>query len=329
MTFKNLLFGCLGLFILAGAHLFPRETLSSGILFTQNDLDRSLVGYSEEEKAAILKDYALIEAICFGGKKPRDKVPQYLATAGAPGARKSTILEGVLRSDPSFSQAVYLDPDQRALKWMVNTYYSRSLTAFACTQVENYQELQKAAYDKWRSASHFIANSIFEKALKGRYDIAHGTTMTGLFVQRLMRLIKAQGYAITLALCSCEDEVRQKAIHYRNTVQGFYQTDPHDVVEKGRIFPTRMPLYFTFADQLFLFWSDRFDEKERLAATFSQEGIKISDQEAYDKFIAKYERDRLPLKEEEKLELPTWEALVASWMQRTKKSKDPFHNRDR
>ena len=86
MTFKNLLFGCLGFFILSGAHLFPRETLSSGILFTQNDLDRSLVGYSEEEKAAILKDYALIEAICFGGKKPRDKVPQYLATAGAPGA---------------------------------------------------------------------------------------------------------------------------------------------------------------------------------------------------------------------------------------------------
>ena len=120
--------------------------------------------------------------------------------------------------------------------------------------------------------------------------------------------------------------LNQRAPIFSFTIEGVH---PHDVVEKGRIFPTRMPLYFTFADQLFLFWSDRFDEKERLAATFSQEGIKISDQEAYDKFIAKYERDRLPLKEEEKLELPTWEALVASWMQRTKKSKDPFHNRDR
>ena len=121
--------------------------------------------------------------------------------------------------------------------------------------------LQKAAYDKWRAGSTCIANAILEKALRGHYDIAHGTTMTGPFIWRLMTLVKEEGYHIALALCYCEDSVRLDAIKYRNEVQGFHQSSPEDAISKGRLFPKRMPLYFKHANELILFWSDRFDTK--------------------------------------------------------------------
>ena len=299
--------------LLALLCMLPLGAADRAIIFNQGDLDDMLVSYSEEERVAIQKDHVVIEKICFEGKSPRSSSPLYLATAGAPGARKSTILEHLLREDPRFSRAVYLDPDQRALKWMIHTFYSCSLTADAVSRYEQYPMLQKAAYDKWRAGSNYIANSILEKALRGHYDIAHGTTMTGPFVSRLLSLMKDEGYYITLALCSCEDRVRFDAIQYRNEVQGFYQTDPHDVVKKGLLFPKKVPFYFEYADELRLFWSEGFDAKEKLAALFSQKGIKILDQEAYDHFVDKYERDRVQLNLEEKLDLPKWVVLVKSW----------------
>ncbi len=302
--------------LLACLCVLPLGASERPIIFNQGDLDDMLVSYTEEEQAAIRKDHVVIEGICFEGKRPRFFAPRYVATAGAPGSCKSTILEHILAENPRFSQAVYLDPDQRALKFMVHTFYSRSLCAEALSKCETYPSLQKMAYDKWRAGSNFIANSILEKAVRGHYDIAHGTTMTGPFISRLLTLLKDEGYQISLALCGCEDAVRFESIEFRNSVQGFYQTNPEEVVSKGRLFPKRMPVYFDLADELILFWSDAFDTDERLAATFSREGLKIVDQEAYDSFVDKYERDRVQLSLEEKLDLPKWKILVKSWARR-------------
>ena len=290
----------------------PLGAAERAILYNEGDLEDMLASYSKEECVAIRKDQAVIENICFEGKTPRSS-PIYVATAGAPGARKSTILEHLLREDSRFARVVYLDPDQRALKWMIHTFYSSSLTMDAASRCESYPKLQKAAYDKWRYASTYIANAILEKALCGHYDIAHGTTMTGPFIWRLLTLVKEQGYHIVLALCGCEDQVRYDAIKYRNEVQGFHQNDAEDAISKGRLFPKRMPLYFDYADELMLFWSDRFDTKERLAATFTSGELKVIDQEAYDRFVDKYERDRVRLNEEEAFDLAKWAVLVKSW----------------
>ena len=298
---------------LGAVEIEEAKSSEKAVIFFQSDLDSMIEEYSSVERVAIKKDHEVIDGICFEGVAPRSSSPIYLATAGAPGARKSTILEHLLREDPQLANTVYVDPDQRALKWMIHTYHRHSLTADAVSRSVSYPLLQKAAYDKWRGGSNYIANSILEKALRGGYDIAHGTTMTGPYISRLMTLVKEQGYMITLALCSCEDGVRKEAIHYRSAVQGFYQVDSNDVVKKGNLFPKRMLTFFSHADTLMLFWSDQFDSRERLAAIFSKKGLKVLDQVAYDCFVDKYERDRMQLDLEEKLDLPKWATLTASW----------------
>jgi predicted ABC-type ATPase len=287
------------------------------ILFSQEQLTTQLREYSEEQKEAIERDFDLVEEVCFWHKHPpTNRKPVYLASAGAPGARKTTILETILHQEPEFSSTVYLDPDQRALRWMVHTYYEQTLTAYNTKCSESYPMLQREAYNKWRGASNYITNSLLEKALRDNYDIAHGTTMTGEHVGRLLDKVKQQGYHIVLALCGAEDETRSRAILYRNEVQGFYQTDPKDVRDKGEFFPQRMPLYFEKVDELRIYWSDNFDEPEHLGAILKDGKVTILNKEGYIHFVNKYKRDRASLKEKNGISLPSWNELIKKWKEK-------------
>lgn len=293
--------------------MFPLLVSGKAIIFDQTYLDHMLTEYSEEEQEAIRSDLAVVDEICFKGKSAREDGLLYIATAGAPGACKSTILEHILAEEPRFANTVYIDPDQRGLKFMVHTYYSRSMSLGEIAKAPSFAECQRVAYSKWRGGSNFIATSLLEKSVQGHYDIAYGTTMTGPNIARLFSLLKGEGYHITLVLCGCEDSVRFKSIHHRNTVQGFCQTTPDDEVAKGRWFPIKMPIYFEFADELRVYWSDSFDTDEILAAVFSTEGLRVVNQEAYDRFIAKYERDRIQINLEDTLDLPSWSTLESGW----------------
>lgn len=306
----TLLFGCI---------LPTLGQAGDEILFSKEEhLTPLLKEYSEDDQREILKDLKLVEELCFSGCHPAiGRAPIYLATAGAPGARKSTILETILHNEPAFHQCVYLDPDQRALKWMVHTYYNTSLTAFNTKDKQCYPLLQKEAYNTWRSASNFIANSLLEKALQGHYDIAHGTTMTGQHIARLMDIVKKQGYTIILALCGAEDETRARAILYRNEVQGFYQATPEDVREKGKLFPQRFPIYFAKADEMRLYWSDAFDSPERLCAVLKKGKIEVFDKVGYDRFVDKYNRDRAAYTKQTDSTIPSWQECLNQWKSRS------------
>ncbi len=112
-----------------------------------------------------------------------------------------------------------------------------------------------------------------------------------------------------MLLCSCEDSFRKNAIQYRNEEQKFYQSTPEDALAKGKFFPQRLSAYFTYADTLYLFWSNDLATPERLAAIFVEGNIQVLDQDAYNRFISKFEIDRSSLQAEEK-NLPTWNELV-------------------
>ena len=281
--------------------------------FSPAMISTHLKDYSPEEKIAIDKDLNVVRSVAFEDVSSQNtninSQPFFLATAGAPGARKSTILERFLKTNPEYSHGVYVDPDQRALKFMVHTYQSRSLSAFAVAENENFGQVQRKAYEKWRGASNYITLVLLEEAFAKHQNVIHGSTSTGDHIPFFLKKVKEAGYKISLLLCYCEDSTRVDAVKYRNEMQRFYQSTPEDVLTKGKAFPQKMSAYFTNADELYLYWSDDITTPEKLAATLKNGFLVIYDTQAYDQFTKKYESDRQSLKNEGK-EIPSWNSLL-------------------
>ena len=299
-------------FVLGVNSLFSFFAVGENYLFFPPQVIEShLNGYNEDEKTAIGKDLEVVKSVCASNTNEfqENEKPLYLATAGGPGSRKTTIFERFLRDNSLLSKTAYIDPDQRTLKFMSHTYYSQSLSALVIGDYENYSMAVKNAYEKWRGGSNFIALTLLEDAFLHNRSIAHGTTLTGEHVPKFLAKIKDAGYDITLLLCSCEDSFRKRAIEYRNEEQKFYQSSPEDAVSKGKFFPERMFSYFTYADTLYLYWSDDLATRERLAAVLKDGDLTILDMEAFHLFIQKFENDRKFLNTEGK-QIPSWDELV-------------------
>ncbi len=278
------------------------------LFFTPKMIATHLETYSDQEIALIEKDLEIVRSISLEGTENTES-PFYLATAGAPGARKTTILERFLDAHPEYQKGVYLDPDARALRFMAHTYYAQSLSPLAISQKSDYNEVIKSAYTKWRGASNYITLTLFEEAVAKGRSIVYGTTSTGAHTPIFLRKLKENGYKIILLLCSCPDALRQEAIDYRNKVVRFYQSSPEDAVSKGKFFPERMADYFASADLIYFYWSDDLFSKERLAGIWQNNTLQTVDQEAMNSFIEKYENDRIALANEEK-KLPAFEKLI-------------------
>ena len=215
-----------------------------------------LLPYSPVEQEAIAKDYKNIHEFCFSQAKDKQQRLVYVAIAGGPGSSKSTILESYLHDHPGF---VYVDPDQRVLKFMINTYL-QEMNVYAISRNSDYNDLLKRAYGKWRNASNYIANSILNDAYAERLAIAHGTTSTNKNMPLFYEKLKKQGYKIILLLCGSTDENRLQEINNRETKQCFVQAASEDVKKKERLFFENFPVYFKFADEIQLYWTDRFSE---------------------------------------------------------------------
>jgi hypothetical protein len=277
------------------------NSLSSAFFFTPEMISSHMTSYTEAEKELIEKDLVAIRSLT---SKEGSSSPFYLATAGSPGSRKTTILENFMNAHPDYQEGIYLDPDARALKFMINTYYNKSLNSFEIAKASSYASLLKEAYDKWRGASNYITLTLLEEAFGAKKSVVYGTTSTGGHITQLFPALKQAGYRTVLLLCYCEDEMRKEAISYRNEVVGFYQSSPEDAVLKGSLFPKRMEVYFKEANELYFYWSDGAFAKERLAATLIDGQLRVYDKEAFEKFAAKYEKDRDAMKYENVQLLP-------------------------
>jgi hypothetical protein len=268
--------------------------LQAVLFFTPEMISSHTKEYSKEELALLNKDLKVVRSVCLDDTQNTDK-RFYLATAGGPGARKTTILERFISTHPEYQQGVYLDPDPRTLRFMVHTYYAQSLSPLAISNAKSYDEVIKNAYNKWRAGSNYIVLTLLEEAFAAGRSIIYGTTMTGGHVPAFFAKLKENDYQITLLLCSCPDEVRRESIDYRNQVVRFYQSSPEDAIAKGIFFPQRMGAYFTYADELYFYWSDALFAQERLAGIWRKGKLEILDKEAMQRFIDKYETDRTSL----------------------------------
>ncbi|MBF8262882.1 MAG: hypothetical protein HW387_547 [Parachlamydiales bacterium] len=282
------------------------------VFFSPEMIQAHLRNYNEAEKASIEKDLTVVRSVCFSdAQSVEGRAPVYIATAGGPGARKSTILERFIDNHLELEHAAYLDPDPRTLRFMVHTYYSQSLNNRVIAEAKNYDQVIIDAYYKWRGGSNYIALTLLEEAFRNRYDIAYGTTSTGSHMGQFLPQLKQAGYRIELLLCSCEDDLRNDAIEYRNKEVRFYQSSPEDALSKGKFFSQRMPLYFQFADKLYFYWSTDLAHEEILAAVLDGSHFEVFDLEGYIKFVGKYEEDR-ELHRSEGLDLPSFQELLTS-----------------
>lgn len=271
-------------------------------LISSQFVDSQLKDYSQEERDLIGDDLANISKLCFRGQKPLTGQRTYVATAGGPGASKSTILETFLQERSDF---VYADPDQRALRFMINTYLL-SLNNYATSQAPSYGKLLEFAYKKWRAASNYIACKILNDAFAKGYNIAHGTTSTAKEVCGLYDRLKAKKYKIILLLCGSSDQNRLNSIHNRAMTQEFVQNSDEDTINKGKVFWERLPIYFQYADEIHFYWTQEFKKGSVKAAIFDKvTGLTILDPEAYNSFIKQYELARL-----EKPELVPFTMLI-------------------
>jgi len=283
-------------------------SLQGELFFTPEMLAKHLEPYTEKEVELIQKDLQVVRSVCLDDTHS-SKERFYLATAGAPGARKTTILEKFVAAHPEYQDGVYLDFDPRALRFMVHTYYAQSLNSLVISQTKDYDLVIKNAYEKWRAASNYIALKLFEEAVADGKSVVFGTTSTGSHIPKFFAKLKENDYKIVLLLCSCPDQLRKEAVTYRNDVVRFYQSAPEEVISKGKFFPQRMGAYFDYADLMYFYWSDDLLSDERLAAVWQDGKLDVLDPEGMDLFIAKYEADRIALKDEG-IEIPSFEQYL-------------------
>ncbi len=272
-------------------------------LVPEEIVNNFLSSYTAIEKEAIARDYRNIRELCLAQARKNQQRLIYVATAGGPGGGKSTILEAYLRDHPGF---VYIDPDQRALKLMINTYV-QELNNYVLSSDPDYSSILTAAYTKWRGASNYIADSLLNAVYGEGLAIAHGTTSTNKNMPILYQKLKGRGYKIILLLCGSTDENRQRAVENRKVKQGVVQSTNEDVKNKGKMFFENLPIYFKFADEIKLFWVDDFSLGWVMVGEYSKDsGFKKTDQ-SFDKFKNAYEEFR---KENVSKNLPSFNDLL-------------------
>lgn len=275
--------------------IMPQAVMGAEAFINETYVQSFLKGYAAEEVTRIDIDLKNIRALCFREVTPLTFGKRtYIATAGGPGASKSTILEHWLEENKNFA---YLDPDQRALKYMIHTYLqefsNRNISHLKVHTRSDWENLLERAYTKWRGASNYIATTLLNEAFSHGDNIAHGTTSTSEQVEGLYQKLTGNGYKIILLLCYASDEHRVNAVMHRAKNQNFVQTSAEDTIQKGKLFPERFPIYFKYADEMQLYWTDPSNlEHSTLAATLrAGKGMVIHDENAMKKFTAQYNLD--------------------------------------
>lgn len=293
------------------------EYAADGALFQKYP---EMLPHRNEILKLIEEDRAIVTDIVRRGAL-RSSKPLYVAPAAAPLAGKTTILEGHIADKPElFKSGVYADPDQTGIPLMANLYHRFLMSSLMKADKRGFEYVQRRAYDIARPASNIFTNDNINWAIENGINLAHGTTMTSPFAGSLLKSIKDNGYRVKLMLVGAEDDMRAEGQQYRAKEQGFYQSTPEDVRDKGLLFPQRMEDYFQHADELDIYWRDGVTEDATLAAVFKDGRIDIKDMDAYQRFTNKYDEDCLKLARPEEgrkaIHLPKFETYEAQYVTR-------------
>ena len=256
------------------------------------------------------RDYRHIREDAFADKTPEAGRKLYIATAGAPGAGKSTVLDQETQGgqDPRYANAVFVDPDRGALEHM-RTY--RGLLTAGDKAGMGIKEAGIQAYDRARPASNVISNLIYNEAVEGGHNVIHGTTNTAPVVGKSLEKLKAAGYETKLLLVSASDDTRLASVQRRNDQEAFYQSTPEDFKQKSVMFAQRHMDYFKGADEVSLYWHDAPGKNAVKAAEYKEGALTVVNPEAFKAYTDKYETDRQKLAKDN-IVVPSWAELEAA-----------------
>jgi hypothetical protein len=223
--------------------------------------------YSDAEIDLIYADYIQLNNMLFAGATKNN---EYVATAGAPTAGKSTVLEAYMAQ--STVKYVYADPDRSCLLNMMHTYKK---------DIADKKYTHDQAYQYWRDASNFLAYLFLSKALSEGYAIAHGTTSTSATVSEMFRQVRTK-YSRTIRLLhvTCDQAVREASENVRRA-SGVVQCTWEDFNNKIVTFCTLLPLYLSL-DQVDFYWRDSLVNNACHAAKVNGGSVQVINQKAFD-----------------------------------------------
>lgn len=227
--------------------------------------------YSSDERLLVEAELdRLYKQLTQGCTAPQVR-KSFTLSAGAPGAGKSTLLEELLLKDASLQNAVFSDPDERALKLM--GVYKDDIQNFGGDALG-----LALSYTKWRWASNYISNSIMNRACADQFNVLLGTTATGAAVKFLYDNAHREGYEVTTLIVTAPEDVRVESARRRFEVEQTRFTN--DTAEKGHLFYERVPLYFERSNHFKLYWRDAVQGEAVLAATGQGGVVSVHDQSA-------------------------------------------------
>lgn len=253
---------------------FDREILSKvpeNYFFKKEQIRDLLNDYSLNELEAIYNDYFLLKEKTFENADKNQFPPQYVVTAGGPGAGKSTVLENYLKENKGFA---YVDPERTCLLHMENTYKKDIETG----------ETAQASFTKWRNASNFIAKVLMCNALEDGYNLAHGAAMTSEFSKFELQAVKNNyGYNRKILHITCPNEIRIASENARRE-SGIVQCTDEDLKNKGKAFFKRLEDYLRNADEIDYYYRSDMTTVEKVAAK-TPAGIAVTNSKSFIKII--------------------------------------------
>lgn len=92
--------------------------------------------------------------------------------------------------------------------------------------------------------------------------------------------VRRAGYEIHILIVGASEQVRLESARRRFEVEHSHATSPADLIEKGRLFYERLPVYFEKSDRLSVFWRDAADHSTVLAATAEKGQVTIHNADA-------------------------------------------------
>jgi predicted ABC-type ATPase len=248
------------------------EKVQSDHYFPKTAIRGLLNKYSTDDLEKIYNDFLLLHAKAFKGA---EKTRSYMVTAGPPAAGKSTLLEQIIRFNPETGKNttgfVYIDPDRAAMQQMPSYLQDRALHRDGKGGRD-----AKAAYDHWREASNFIAQTLLAEALVDGYKIAHGNTMSvDQSITNLQAIQTKYGYKTHLIHCTTTDDIRLAREKIRQG-DGMYQVTAEDFASKSVKFFSLLPKYVQVSSADFYYSKDVTSTELAAVKDLGQEAIMVN-----------------------------------------------------
>lgn len=221
----------------------------------------------------------------------------FTLSAGGPGSGKTTFLnDWVTMMTPS----VYADPDETVLKNMV--MYLDDLNA------NQYGDDTLAmAYTKWRPASQYICNTIINRAAADGFNITYGTTATGPAIKDIFDAVHQAGYKTNILIFSAPEAVRLESAQLRQIQDESRSITATDLVEKGKTFYGRLPVYFEKAMSFSLYFRAQADSASSLLAQGQNGYVSVRDEKGLAVCLADIQKHNPGFE---------WDTMVAAYASR-------------